>query len=82
MEKYGEKRGELHAAFPDMDNVPHDVIWWALRKQMATEVHIQRILIYHGATSHVQIAVGYLGIHISVKEDFKMRYRPGQTQPE
>ncbi|VDM75076.1 unnamed protein product [Strongylus vulgaris] len=58
MEKYREKRRELHAAFLDMENafdkVPHDVIWWALRKHMVPEVYIQWIkMIYHGATSQM-----------------------------
>ncbi|VDM79958.1 unnamed protein product [Strongylus vulgaris] len=45
MEKHREKRRELHAAFLDMekafDKVPHDVIWWALRKHMIPKVYIQ-----------------------------------------
>ncbi|VDM78253.1 unnamed protein product [Strongylus vulgaris] len=61
MEKYREKRRESHAAFFDMekafDKVPHNVIWWALRKQMIPKVYIQWLkMSYHGSTSHVQAA--------------------------
>ncbi|VDM70430.1 unnamed protein product [Strongylus vulgaris] len=62
MEKFREKRRELHAAFLDMEKLSTRypmIIWWALRKRVVPEVYIQRIkMIYHGATSHVQIAAG------------------------
>ena len=45
MEKYREKQKELHAAFLDLekafDIVPHEVIWWALRKHKVPEEYVQ-----------------------------------------
>ena len=62
-EKHREKHKELHAAFLDLekafDRVPHEVIWWALRKRMVPEEYVDVIkMIYRKATSHVRTAAG------------------------
>lgn len=63
LEKHREKNKTIHAAFLDLekafDRVPHEVIWWALRKHQVPEEYIRWIkMIYRGATSSVRSSVG------------------------
>jgi hypothetical protein len=63
MEKHREKNKPLHAAFLDLekafDRVPHEVIWWALRKHNVPEEYVEWIkLIYRGATTNVRSTAG------------------------
>jgi len=63
LEKHREKNNPVHVAFLDLekafDRVPHEVIWWALRKHQVSEVYIDWIkMIYRGASSSVRTSVG------------------------
>jgi len=63
LEKHREKNKTVHAAFLDLekafDRVPHEVIWWALRKHQVPEEYINWIkMIYRNATSSVRSSVG------------------------
>ncbi|VDL78746.1 unnamed protein product [Nippostrongylus brasiliensis] len=63
VEKHREKQRPLHIAFLDLekafDRVPHEVIWYALRKQMVPEELISWVrILYTDPRSRVQAAAG------------------------
>ncbi|WKX94958.1 hypothetical protein Q1695_011869 [Nippostrongylus brasiliensis] len=63
VEKHREKQRPLHLAFLDLekafDRVPHEVIWYALRKQLVPEELINWVrILYTDPRSRVQAAAG------------------------
>ena len=47
MERYRDKKKDLHMVFIDLekayDKVPRDLIWWVLKKKGATKRYIEMI---------------------------------------
>ncbi len=63
MEKFHEKRREMWAVFVDLekafDRVPHELIWWALRKRDVKENVVRAVQdMYQGATTSVRTPCG------------------------
>ncbi|XP_065315652.1 uncharacterized protein LOC135924522 [Gordionus sp. m RMFG-2023] len=63
MDKYGEKKRNLHMVFIDLekayDTVPRDLIWWCLRKQNIPDAYVRLMkYIYEASTSCVRTTVG------------------------
>ena len=62
-EKYREKQKDLHMVFVDLekayDNVPRDLIWWAMRKRSVPEAYVKVIQdMYRGTKTRVKKRCG------------------------
>ena len=60
MEKYQEKKKNLHMVFIDLekayDRVPREILWWVLEKKKVPTKYIEVIKdMYEGATTHVKV---------------------------
>ena len=63
MERYREKRKDLHMIFIDLekayDRIPRDIIWWVLHKRGVTRRYIDVIKdMYDGAMTTVRTSAG------------------------
>ena len=58
-EKYKEKQKDLHMVFVDLEKVPRDLIWWAMRKRAIPVGYVKVIQdMYRGTKTRVKTRCG------------------------